>query len=79
MVGVNISRDTPPSAQNFFEVGQQYSYQATGGDIAFTVEGVYEDAAAAMRLHKGLSSQWYTLSPYEIMNLGSGPWTSAER
>lgn len=77
MVAVNIGRDTPPAAQNFFEVGQRYNYQATGGDISLTVEGIYEDAAAAMRLHKGLSSQWYTLSPYEIMNLGSGPWISA--
>ncbi|NDC38730.1 MAG: hypothetical protein EBZ48_11845 [Proteobacteria bacterium] len=74
LLGVLIGKDSPPDAAVFFAPGQRYRFQAAGGDLMFTVQGVYGDESSARKLHKGLASQWYALSPYEIMNLGSGPW-----
>lgn len=79
LLGVMIGKDSPTGAVDFFAPGQRYRFQAQGGDLIFTVQGVYGDESAARKLHKGLASHWYALSPYEIMNLGSGPWVNDER
>lgn len=78
LIALTIGPDTPASAREFFSAGERYTYQAEGGDLLLTVVGVYSDSDSAQRLHKRLPGQWYALSPYEIMNLGSGPWVATK-
>jgi len=74
LLALSIGKDSPTAATRFFTPGQRYRFQAEGGDLIFTAQGIYGDEPSARSLHKGLASQWYALSPYEIMNLGANPW-----
>ena len=76
LVALSVGPDNPKSAREFFSVGGEYRYEINGQNLVFTAVGVYGDPIAARKLHKRLPGQWYPLSPYEIMNLGSGPWRS---
>ncbi|NLF26243.1 MAG: hypothetical protein GX589_11385 [Deltaproteobacteria bacterium] len=71
--GIIIPEESSSAARNFFQAGTEYNYRVQDGQIRLTVTGVYPSADEASSMHPGLQ-QWYTLSPYEVMNLGSGPW-----
>ena len=72
--GIIVPDESAASARNFFSAGDSYSYNIQGQRLDFTVSGVFSSADEAATMHPGLK-EWYTLSPYEIMNLGNGPWS----
>jgi len=39
--------------------------------------GVFPSAAEAAGMYPQIGEAFHTLSPFEIMNLGSGPWMRA--
>lgn len=72
--GVVIPSDALASAHHFFGAGQNYAYQLESNNYPVQAIGTFASSDEARQLYPGLSESWYTLSPYEIMNLGSGPW-----
>jgi hypothetical protein len=50
-----------------------YSYNDQ--KIELVARGVFTSIPLAQAAYPGVSSAWYTLSPYEIMNLGKSPWS----
>ena len=71
--GVEVPLESSAAVRDFFKIGSRYNYKT--GDKTIVVQPVARfasrDEAAAM-----FSGKWYTLSPYEIMNLGTAPWSA---
>jgi general secretion pathway protein D len=74
LAGVTIPRDSAASAKQFFQAGRRYSYLWEAQPIEVTVRGVFDSDELAQAAYPGVPPSWYTLSPHEIMNLGSTPW-----
>jgi Flp pilus assembly secretin CpaC len=74
LFGVVIPTEAVPGAHQFFGVGQTYAYKLETSSYPVQAVGSFISSSEAKQLYPGLSESWYTLSPYEIMNLGSGPW-----
>lgn len=72
--GVVVPAEAIGSAHQFFGAGQTYAYQLENNSYPVQAVGTFASSDEARQLYPGLSESWYTLSPYEIMNLGSGPW-----
>jgi len=77
-VGVQLPRESEYLTSTFFRAGAQIRYQVEGGEVILTPVGVFTTPELAKASHPEVASSWYTLSPYEIMNLGSGPWLRGE-
>lgn len=75
VVGIVIPPESSVEAKRFFQSNGGYNYTWAGQDIPVKVVGGYGSIPEASKVHPGMSGGWYTLSPYEIMNLGRGPWT----
>ena len=75
VVGIVIPPESAQEAKRFFQSDSGYNYTWAGQDIPVKVVGAYSSIPEAHKVHPGMSGGWYTLSPYEIMNLGRGPWT----
>ena len=77
-IGIVIPPGTSSEAKSAFSAGKSLAYQVDGQDIPFQVISVFSNKSEADSFHhpEGTenSQDWYTLSPYEIMNLGQGPW-----
>jgi general secretion pathway protein D len=73
--GVIVPRDTSLSARQFFQTGRRYVYSYNDQKIELVARGVFTSIPLAQAAYPGVSSAWYTLSPYEIMNLGKSPWS----
>ncbi|RME61186.1 MAG: type II secretion system protein GspD, partial [Candidatus Dadabacteria bacterium] len=67
--GLILPSGVPEKALNFFSKGNSYIYQIGN-------EAIELKALSISSSQKGLPSvlNWYTLSPYEILHLGKGPW-----
>jgi hypothetical protein len=72
--GIVVPEESRVVAKDFFQAGQRYQYELEGEPVEMTVTGVFASPQEAQSLNPSLR-QWYTLSPYEIMNLGGGPWS----
>lgn len=72
--GIVVPADAMRTAHQFFGAGQVYSYELQGGSYPVQAIGTFASSDEARQLFPNLSDNWYTLSPYEIMNLGNGPW-----
>lgn len=75
-IGIVLPADSSAEAKGFFRQGGVYEYQVDNKKYAFRIVGMH-DASAAAKAQGGSLGDWYTLSPYEIMNLGGGPWFAA--
>lgn len=71
--GLLISADSPDQAKGFFSARQDYVYSWNGQKIPVRIRSAYPSQEAAQLDYPRLDA-WYSLSPYEIMNLGKGPW-----
>ena len=69
---LSLPPEISPDFASFFEKGRIYSYQIDN----VTVEAKVVEASDSIgNLKNSISdSSWYSMSPYEIMNLGKGPW-----
>ncbi|MBN8549638.1 MAG: type II secretion system secretin GspD [Deltaproteobacteria bacterium] len=72
--GVVVPSDAVSSAHRFFGAGQTYAYQLENKAYPVQAIGTFASSNEAKQLYPSLTESWYTLSPYEIMNLGNGPW-----
>lgn len=74
LVALVLPSDSGPQVKEFFRVGQSYGYQLDQSELALSPVGVFGSEKEAESFFPEISSSWYTLSPYELMNLGFGPW-----
>jgi general secretion pathway protein D len=73
--GIVLPAESSDYARSFFQSKGDYSYVWNGQHIPVRIRSVYPSLEAASLVYPGLSAGWYSLSPYEIMNLGKGPWS----
>jgi general secretion pathway protein D len=78
LAGVILPRDSSLEAKGFFKAGQVYTYSWNGQQVRVQPLALYPSIEAAQSSHAKVPTAWYTLSPYEIMNLGRGPWLHTE-
>jgi hypothetical protein len=78
MTGIILPRDISPEAKQFFRPGKVFTYSWNGRKVRVKPRAVYSSIQEAQGSFPNLSAAWYTLSPYEIMNLGRGPWLQEE-
>lgn len=71
--GLMIPAESSDQAQKFFVPRGDYSYSWNNQSIPVRIRSAYSSQEAAQLDYPRLGS-WYSLSPYEIMNLGKGPW-----
>jgi len=71
-VGIVVSADSSRAARDFFQAGSVYTYRAEGRDLKLQVSGVFDSPQDS-----GLTADWYTLSPYEVMAITSPSGSSA--
>lgn len=74
VAGIYLPEDTAKAAKGFFKAGQAYSFRWNGQNIPLKAREVQGAAPARSSGGNPLPKSWHTLSPYEIMNLGNGPW-----
>lgn len=74
LLAVRLPKDVNSSVKNFFQAGRMYHYKFNNSEISLQVVGVFEDLNEAEKYYPALKDKWYTLSSYEILNLGRGPW-----
>ncbi|RMD86385.1 MAG: type II secretion system protein GspD [Candidatus Dadabacteria bacterium] len=74
LVGVELPQSTPQAVLRFFQPGQGYIYKVGNKNLQLKCIGVYPSRESAETRTGIPSTQWRILSPYEIMNLGKGPW-----
>jgi general secretion pathway protein D len=71
--GLMIPAESSEQAQKFFAPRGDYVYSWNNQSIPVRIRSAYSSQEAAQLDYPRLAS-WYSLSPYEIMNLGKGPW-----
>jgi hypothetical protein len=69
--GVIIPAESSDQAKQFFEVGRMYQY---GSGLTFQVTERHVSIAGKAPVPAAATVSWYTLSPFEILSLGDGPW-----
>jgi len=75
LTGVIIPKDSSEEKRSFFQSGSLYNYQVDGGAATLRVVGSFSSPGEAAELFPELNDKWHSLSPFEIMNLGKGPWS----
>jgi hypothetical protein len=77
--GLEVPEGSLKSAEEFFAEGGTYSYKSGDDSAALKALGTFASMNEAQEQYPGLSSDgWHTLSPFEIMNLGKGPWSKQQ-
>ena len=71
--GLMIPAESSEQARKFFAPRGDYVYLWNNQSIPVRIRSAYPSQEAAQLDYPRLGS-WYSLSPYEIMNLGKGPW-----
>lgn len=74
LVGIVLPPDSSDSARQFFQVGRQYAYRVDSSEAGLELQGTFASKEEAVKMYPELAQSWYTLSPYEIIHLGKGPW-----
>lgn len=72
--GIVIPAESASGAMSYFEVGKVYKYRLEGREVEVVPTDLFYSADQASSIYADIADNWYTLSPYEIMNLGQGPW-----
>jgi len=73
-IGIVVPSISSNRVTNFFAQGSQYGYVLDNKIIEFEVVGVFNSAEEAHKKTSNNQQAWRSLSPYEIMHLGTGPW-----
>jgi hypothetical protein len=84
LAGLSIPAGGGAKASDYFKVGTRREYQLgsdPGGEanpssaITLIPVGVFSSEVEAKSFYPSLANRnWYTLSPYEILSIGDGPW-----
>lgn len=75
--GIVVPPGTNALARGFFQAGEIYRYQVEGGEILCQPLAIFASLEEAKAYYPDLDNKWYTLSPYEIMNIGKSPWAKS--
>ncbi len=73
-VAVKLPDDASAKVQQFFQVGKNYQYSLGENSLSLRAVGAFTSADEARGLYAELGESWHSLSPFEIMNIGQGPW-----
>ena len=74
VAGIMLPAESSQAAATFFKPGQSYLYLWDGERIPVTVKKVFSSLPSYRAGAAAIPKSWHTLSPYETMNLGKGPW-----
>ena len=74
IVGIEVPEGSSADALKFFTPGSMYQYQTGKTIVPVTILSAHGDRLAAQSASGAKSISWYTLSPFEVMNLGKSPW-----
>jgi hypothetical protein len=74
LIALALPTEPKAPARAFFRVGERYGYRVDGKALEVQPVGIFESEREVAEFYPGLKAPWYVLSPYEIMNIGSGPW-----
>ena len=84
VVGLSLPVDAGAKATDYFRVGTERHYELGTSEespegapksVAVIALGVFANESEASGFYPGLAKgSWYTLSPYEILSIGDGPW-----
>lgn len=77
--GIVVPSGSNAVARGFFQPGESYRYQLEGSQITFEPLAIFNTLEEARAYYPDLDQKWYTLSPYEIMNIGIDPWVKGSR
>ncbi len=72
--GIEVPDGSANEALSFFTPGSTYEYQNGDTELDLKVQSTWSDRASAQSSLPGSSIAWYTLSPKEVMSLGSNIW-----
>lgn len=72
--GIVMPGDSFEGASEFFSVGSVYSYAIDNENISLQPVGIFSSPDEAEMFLGEENLKWHTLSPYEVMRLGKGPW-----
>jgi Flp pilus assembly secretin CpaC len=76
MVGIVVPEGTGPEYRAFFRLGRKLSFGTPTGNITLQVAEKHLTPEIAQQTHQIAAESWHTLSPHELLSLGSGPWTA---
>ncbi len=74
LIGIRLPQEVSSYAKKFFDSGQKLSYSFNGQSVPLEVIGAFKSLNEAEEYYPNLKSNWYSLPPQEILNLGQGPW-----
>lgn len=74
LAALRAPAEASASVSKLFQTGSEIGYMIDGKSSIFRVAGIFASEKEAKSQFQELGDQWYELSPYEIMKLGSGPW-----
>jgi general secretion pathway protein D len=77
--GIVLPAESPNSLAAYFKVGATCAYEVNNQVVPMQTLGAFSSAEEAKQMYPELVGNWHTLSPYEIMNLGTGPWLSQKK
>jgi len=71
---VILPKDITSKAKEYFKQGNKYYYSLKGNNIEFEVVNIYDTHKEFASKEANYTSKPYKLTPYEVLNLGKGPW-----
>ncbi|MBX7137282.1 MAG: type II secretion system secretin GspD [Oligoflexia bacterium] len=78
LIALHIPVESAGLAGDFFRAGADYQYQINAGNkpalLGFSSQAVVSNIQEARSFFDGDDESFYELSPYELFNLGKGPW-----
>ena len=74
LIGIILPAESNVASRAFFQVGEPCAYRLSGTEVPLAPVGVFTSREEAQQMFPDTGLAWYTLSPYEILNLGQGPW-----
>lgn len=74
LLGVVVPAGSNGASMEFFRSGKNYRYVTPDSELSLAVVAVAPSLEELLRAHSEVPQSWYTLSPFEVMSLGRGPW-----
>jgi general secretion pathway protein D len=76
VVAIKLPQGTPASAHDFFALGRRVVFDDPQGPVTLEVVEQYPTAESGSSEGPLRTGDWRSISPFELMRLGQGPWRS---
>jgi general secretion pathway protein D len=76
IVAIKLPQGTPASAHDFFGLGRRVVFDDPQGPVTLEVVERYPTAESGSQTRALRTGDWRSLSPFELLRLGQGPWRS---